>query len=189
MQFSEYNAGPYIIKFNATSGYNENSADSLSCYDAVYGEDSKYRPDTRYEIFIVSDEDILSRKILIKAGGGSTTIHKTSFVVEPDKIVICCADKIFCLSLPDLNLLWDTKADDATCFEVFNYESDYIIHGELQISRLNKNGDIVWQQSGAEIFTTISSAETDFTITDNYILATDWENRKYKFDFDGNIIE
>jgi len=44
-----------------------------------------------------------------------------------------------------------------------------------------------WQQSGADIFTTLEG-KNNFIITDNYILATDWENRKYKFKFDGRLI-
>jgi hypothetical protein len=188
MSVFECNAGHYSIKLIAEPAYNKETSDNLNYYDAVYGEASRYRSDSIHGITVVSNGDIL-KKILIQASGGSTTIHKTSFVIDPDRIAICCADKIFCLSIPDLLLLWETKADTATCFEVFKYKSDYIIHGELEITRLNKYGDIVWQQSGAEIFTTISGGEDDFIITDNYILATDWENRKYKFDFDGNIID
>ena len=30
--------------------------------------------------------------------------------------------------------------------------------------------------------------ENDFKITEDYIKATDWENRSYKFNFDGNPI-
>ena len=35
----------------------------------------------------------------------------------------------------------------------------------------------------------INMNENTWMNLDNYILATDWEDRKYKFDFDGNIIE
>lgn len=84
-------------------------------------------------------------------------------------------------------MLWKTKADQATCFEIFKHKDDYIVHGELEISRLDKNGNIVWQQGGRDIFTTLDGKD-DFAITDEYILATDWANRKYKFDFDGKII-
>ncbi|MBK6834669.1 MAG: hypothetical protein IPG89_10490 [Bacteroidetes bacterium] len=86
-----------------------------------------------------------------------------------------------------LRLQWQTKADTATCFGIFKLQDSYIVHGELEITRLDKHGKIVWQNSGADIFTTLDSENT-FQITDKYILATDWENRKYKFDFDGNNI-
>ena len=77
--------------------------------------------------------------------------------------------------------------DQGTCFEIYKYQDSYIIHGELEISRLDKDGKILWQRSGADIFTT-QDGKDDFRIMKNYILATDWENRKYKFDFNGNIL-
>jgi len=56
-------------------------------------------------------------------------------------------------------LQWKTKADVATCFEIFKYRSDYIVHGEMAISRLSADGDIIWQQSGADIFVSTKSNE------------------------------
>ena len=102
--------------------------------------------------------------------------------------MICCSDSVFCLTIPTLLLQWKTKADFATCFEIFKYKLDYIVHGEVEISRLSADGDLIWQQSGADIFVTPKSNEDDFVVTDDYILATDWDNRKYRFDFDGNVI-
>ncbi|WPU94643.1 hypothetical protein SNE25_03795 [Mucilaginibacter sabulilitoris] len=186
MIVSEVFAGAYTLKFNSLPAYDEGSVDN-HVYDAVYGKDSEYRFTAVYEISVFLTNDLLKR-VLIRAKGGGTAIHKTSLVIEEDLIVICCSDTVFCLSLPELTLLWNTKADLATCFEVFKYQSDYIVHGELEISRLSRNGEIIWQQSGADIFVSTKSNEDNFAITDNYILATDWDNRKYKFDFDGNII-
>jgi len=57
----------------------------------------------------------------------------------------------------------------------------------MEITKLDKAGKIIWQNSGADIFTTLDGKDT-FTITDKYILVTDWENRKYKFDFDGKSV-
>ncbi|MDR2840404.1 MAG: hypothetical protein LBV75_03945, partial [Paludibacter sp.] len=45
----------------------------------------------------------------------------------------------------------------------------------------------IWQQGGRDIFTTIDG-QNCFALKDNYIVATDWENNKYKFDYDGHII-
>jgi len=89
------------------------------------------------------------------------------------------------LSIPELTLLWRTHADQGTCFEIYKYQGSYIVHGEFEISRLHKNGKIIWQQSGADIFTTIEGRK-DFELTDKYIIATDFENRVCKFDYDGN---
>jgi outer membrane protein assembly factor BamB len=183
MSVTSVDIGRYTVKFDGNPIYKEGSADNPHSYDAIYCDDNDAFS-TQHDIAIFLSGELLKR-VLIGSSWGSTTIHKTSYVFEPDRVVICCSDTVFCLSIPDLSLLWKTKADDATCFEIFKYKSDYIIHGELQISRLSHNGELVWQQSGADIFTTIDS-NGDFLITDNYILATDWEKRIYKFDFDGN---
>ena len=102
---------------------------------------------------------------------------------------ICCSSQIFNLSIPNLNLNWQTKADGATCFEIFELNQDFIIHGELEISRISKEGRIIWQRCGADIFTTIEGKEENFKLTDKFIFATDWGNRNYQFDFEGNGIE
>ena len=166
-------------------GYSE--ADSEEKYDLIHLENSEYSF-TTIAVIKVHLAEKLFKSALIGAVGGGTGVFENSFVAELDRIAICCSDSIFCLSIPDLSLIWKAKADEATCFEIFKYKSDYIVHGELEITRLGNNGQIIWQQSGADIFTTPDSNGDTFLITENYILATDWNNTKYKFDFDGNII-
>ena len=46
----------------------------------------------------------------------------------------------------------------------------------------------MWQRFGEDIFTTVDGKQDDFTITDQCIIATDWNNKKYKFDFNGNAV-
>ena len=128
------------------------------------------------------------KSAIIGSIGGGTGIHKSSQIIEEDRILVCCSDSIFCISIPDLDLKWKTKADQATCFELFKKDNNYIVHGEMEISKLDSSGKIIWQKSGADIFTTEKGID-DFEITESYIRATDWENRVYKFDFNGKEIE
>ena len=92
------------------------------------------------------------------------------------------------MTIPDLDLEWKTISDTATCFGIHYLDKDYVVHGELEITRLDKDGKIVWQKSGRDIWTT-AEAFDDFAVYDNYILATDWGYNRYKFDFDGNLLE
>jgi hypothetical protein len=178
--------GDYIVEvFKAD--YPVISANS-NPYDLVYLEDTGHIWPTIIGLKIYDDTGSLFKSAIIGAHGGGSGIHETSHILKSDRIVICCSDTVFCLSIPDLYLLWKTKCDMATCFGIFNYKEDYIIHGEVEITRLSNNGKIIWQQSGADIFTTLNSGKEDFLITDDHILATDWDSRKYKFDFDGNPI-
>jgi hypothetical protein len=183
---AHYTTGRYRIDVYADETFTAGSADNVNQYDFVYFDESEYHFSSVFGIKTFQD-DMLIKSAVIGSSGGRTGIHDTSTIIENDRILVCCSDTIFCLSIPDLTLLWRTKADQGTCFEILKYQDSYIIHGELEISRLDKDGKIFWQQSGADIFTTIDG-KNSFVITDNYILATDWKNRKYKFDFNGRSI-
>lgn len=82
---------------------------------------------------------------------------------------------------------WQVIADSATCFEIFSIQGGYIVHGELQITKLDKNGIIIWQTSGADIFVTLEGNER-FEVTESCIIATDWNNDVDKIGFDGKVI-
>jgi hypothetical protein len=180
-------SGNYTIELIRDENYSEKSNDNLISYDKIHFEESDYVLPTKIGLKTYENDEIISSAIIGSVGGG-TGIHKNSQIIENDRIIVCCSDSVFCLSIPDLNLIWKTEADQASCFEIYKFKESYIIHGEMEISRLNFNGEIMWQKSGADIFTTEKGTD-DFEITDSYIKATDWENRTYKFDFNGILIE
>ena len=174
----------YKIEIYSDETYENGSADNINNYDFEYLEvEDKYNS-TFVGVKIYENEE-LKRSTIIGSEGGNTGINENSKIIEQNRILICCADKIFCLSFPELNLVWKTKSDEMSCFEIFKKDDYYIVHGELEITKLNYNGKILWQKSGADIFTTVSG-KNDFELTEKYIIATDWENRIYKFDYDGN---
>ncbi len=175
--------GQYQIEIYHDETFKKSSTDNLHKYDYVYFDESEYLLPTMFGIKLFKNTQ-LSKSAIVGSTGGGTTNHRNSIIFEQERFLLCCSDTIFCLSIPDLTLLWQTQADQACCFEIFKYQDDYIVHGELEISRLDKNGNILWQQSGADIFTTLSG-EQDFEITEDFIIATDFENRIYKFDYQG----
>jgi outer membrane protein assembly factor BamB len=163
--------------------FKQNSVDNLHKYDYIYFEESEYSSSTVFGINVYINEKLL-KSAVIGADYGATAIGENSIIFETDRILICCSDKIFCLSIPDLELLWQTKADEITCFEIFKYKNSYIVHGELEISRLDNKGKIIWRKSGADIFVT-PTIKNQLQLTENYILASDWDNKVYKFGYDG----
>jgi len=183
---THFTTDKYRIDIYDDQTFTEGSADNVNVYDFVYFDKSDYQFPSVYGIKVFQG-DTLVKSAVIGSNGGGTAIHDTSTIIENDRLLVCCSNTIFCLSIPDLTLLWRTQADQATCFEIYKYKDSYIIHGELEITRLDKDGKILWQQSGADIFTTLDGKDS-FAVTDNYILATDWGNRKYKFDFNGKLI-
>lgn len=182
-----YTIGNYQIEIFSDLTYKVGSADNANQYDYAYFEKSDDQYASIFGIKVFKDNTPL-KSAVIGAVGGETEIHKTSIIIESDRFLVCCSDTIFCLSISELSLLWRTQADDVTCFEIYKYQNDYIVHGEIYISRLDHNGEILWQQSGADIFMTIDG-DDDLVITDNYILATDWDYKKYKFDFNGHSVK
>ena len=179
-----YSCGNYQIEVIEDSLYALNSVDNVRQYDEIYLDEDSY---TVFGIRVLRD-NLKVKSAIIGSNQGATTLHDTAMVIEDDRLVICCSDSIFSLSIPSLSLLWRTRADFSTCFEIFQHKDCYIIHGELTISMIDRNGHILWQHGGRDIFTTVDGRD-DFTITNDYILATDWNNEKYKFDFNGNIIK
>ncbi len=183
----QYTIGKYRIEIFKEENINVSSTDNVNQYDLDYIDKSNYQPSTVIGIKLYDNDKQLTSAVIGTTGSG-TGIEGNSIIIEYDRILICCSDSIFCLSIPYLALLWRRQADEATCFEIFKYQDSYIVHGELNISRFNKNGEVLWQQSGADIFTTLDGKD-DFKLTENYILATDWRNGRYKFDYDGNVVE
>lgn len=173
----------YQIEIYLEESYAKDSSDNLNKYDYSYFDEFDYN--STFIGIKVFENERLKATTIIGSDGGNTGINTNSKIIEENRVLICCGNKIFCLSIPELKLLWKTKADQMTCFEIYKKEDFYIVHGELEISKLDEYGTILWQKSGADIFTTISG-ENDFELNEKYIVAKDWENRIYKFDYDGN---
>ncbi len=176
--------GQYQIDIYRDETFTKGSANNLHTYEIEHFDESEYIFPTMFGIKAFKDNNLLSSAIVGSIGGG-TGIDKTSVLYEDTRLIICCSDSIFCLSIPNLTLLWRTQADQACCFEIYRYQDSYIVHGEFEISRLDKNGRVIWQRSGSDIFTTVSGKD-DFKLKETFIIATDFVDRIYKFDYDGN---
>jgi outer membrane protein assembly factor BamB len=167
--------------------YTFKSADNNHTYLKHYfSEDEHQYNISKHGIKIYKNEKEINSCIVL-ASGGTTGIYENSLIVDNGKIVICCCDTIFCFSLPDLELIWKTRADTATCLEIFKFENDYLVHGECEITRIDQEGKIIWQFGGMDIFITFKGYN-DLIILNDCLLLTDWNYAEYKIDFDGNLI-
>ncbi len=181
-----FEIGEYKVQIINESDHSPGSKDNNSNYEKDYTTESDYNLPTKFGIHIL-EKGIEINNAIIGAEGGASALHETSQLIENNRIMICCGDTIFCLDLPSLNLNWRTKADEATTLEIFKIENGYIIHGELEITRIDENGKIIWQKGGSDIFMTVDGND-DFEVKDNHIKATDWGRRVYKWNFDGTEI-
>ncbi|MDI9868927.1 hypothetical protein [Flectobacillus roseus] len=177
-----------IIKFYDETYYTFGSSDNNKTYDKFFiSGDNNSRMTSQIGIELFEDEKLKS-SCLIGATGGRTVIHENSTIISYGGLILCCSNTVFKLTIPDLNLEWKTISDPATCFGIHYLNKDYVVHGELEITRLDKDGKIVWQKSSSDIWTTAEGID-DFSVYDGYILATDWDYFRYKFDYEGNLLD
>jgi len=174
------------LEIVSETDYQKGSADQKSAYDEVYDNERGYQFASQFGIRLYQD-DSLVKSALIRSTGGSSVMNENAVVLREDSLTLCCGSSLFNLSIPDLTLNWLTRADWATCFQVFSHEDDFIVHGELFISRVSKDGHLIWQNSGEDIFVNLDGLN-EFWIDDSGIGARDWNGRIYKFDFDGNEV-
>jgi hypothetical protein len=151
-----------------------------------FGNGGTEYPTSKHGIKLYQDNQIIDSCIVI-GSGGVTGVHQNSSLLDNDQILLCCCDIIFCLELPDLAVKWKTQADQATCFQIFLHCDHYISHGELQATKLDKDGNKKWEFGGADIFVSNDDKEA-FKIEDYGIILTDFMYTKYKIDFDGKLI-
>lgn len=167
--------------------YKAGTSDNNFSYSKHYfGDGATEYPTSMHGIKIYQDGQIIDSCIVI-GSGGATGVHQNSSLIDIDQLLLCCCNTIFCLTLPDLNLKWKTQADQATCFQIFQQDDDYIIHGELQVTKLDKDGNKKWEFGGADIFVNIDNEE-EFKLETDGILLTDFAKTKYKIDFDGKLL-
>ena len=162
--------------------YDPDSTDNSKNYDHFYGDkvnkDDAYL--TKYGIEL-SKYGAIHYSALIVSSGGATDFSDTSFLIDEDALLICCGKSVFCLSLPELTLLWRVQGDPATCFEILKFKNNYIIHGELEISSLDRNGKLNWTFAGSDIFTT-PTGKDGFKIKENIVFATNWDHITFQLD-------
>ena len=167
--------------------YTFGSSDNTFNYSKHYfGDGGTEYPTSKHGIRINKDDQIIDSCIIISSGG-ATGIYPNSSLLDNDQLLLCCCDTIFCLTLPELDLKWKTQADLATCFQIFQQQDDYIIHGELQVTKLDREGNQKWKFGGADIFVSIDNDE-EFKLEPGGILLTDFAKTKYKIDFDGKLL-
>ena len=133
-----------------------------------------------------AEEEI--ENVVLTAGGSVSSLWEKSALLDGDRLLVACGNEVFCILLPILELLWHTQVDMATCFEIVPYQDDYITHGEVEISRLNKQGEILWQFSGKDIFVSPTERTPSFTLTSKGIELIDFNYESYLIDYQGKII-
>lgn len=104
------------------------------------------------------------RSLMLLGTGGTTCIHQKC----DNNLYICVGDSIYKIFIPELLVDWKVQVDEATAFQITKMRDDLIVHGELSISCLNQDGEIIWQNYVSDIFVT-EPGDNEFRIVNNKI--------------------
>ena len=168
-----------------------NSVENLRQYNNVYCYTNDYEdqflPTSKHAIIISEFGEQVASAIICDIGGG-TGIYENAFIIDNDKIWIRICNKIYCLEIPSLDLIWNKEFDTFTNLSIYQHENDILIHGELEIFRITKEGDLIWSFGGRDIWIN-TQGKAEFSIENNVIRLFDFESNEYVIDFNGNQIE
>jgi len=185
-----FNFGALVVELSNDPTYRIDSADNNFTYDFAYGDkETEVYLGSNHGIKILSPGRLIKSAIVCGVAGG-TAIHSHSAVIADGNIFICCANKVFSLSLPDLKLNWLMEVDMAKCFGIYKADEGLFTHGELTVTRINVNGEIIWQTGLRDIIVNIEENKTqnEFVMHDTYISLMDFNSNTYQLGFDGVFI-
>lgn len=156
--------------------YSDDIAHIQQRYQTSLLLDESYHPTTAHGVKY-GDPDVLY-SCLVLAPGGASGVHSASSILHDSKCILAVSSYLVCLQLPDLNLLWHVQVDPASCFGVYHVSAhdSYITHGELEITRVSYNGEILWSSSGKDIFS------NGFTLHDEVVKVIDFNGETYQIE-------
>ena len=70
----------------------------------------------------------------------------------------------------------------------FAYEKEFILYGEVEIYRVDKNLNVLWEFSGKDVYVKKSGGEPAFQMKDDRICLYDFSDNYYEIDYEGNIL-
>lgn len=169
------------------STFSLNSNDNLNVFRNIYfGEDAEKYPSSKHGIRLIENDKEINNCLIIGSGGG-TSINENSSILDSHNLLVCCSDSVFSISVLHLELNWVRKLDMATCFKIFRIKNDFVVHGELEITRIDRLGNIIWQFGGADIFVSLDE-EDSFQLNENHIVLKDFIGTTYNLNFNGESI-
>ncbi len=174
--------GRYAIEMTDDPCYSFGSMDNTHTYAHVYLFGREYAPSSKHGLACSSGGEARGTAIVAASGGG-TVVHEHSCVLLDDRCIVAVGDRAVALGVPALVLLWETKADSATCFglHVTADQQHLVVHGELEISKLSVNGQKVWGFTGRDVFT------GECSLADGTVVATDFSGKRYTIDLQRGV--
>lgn len=118
--------------------------------------------------------------------GGKAELTQHSFKLEEDQLWICVGDKMYGLDIPTLEVNWFSNIDFGTIHSINFFGGDLIIHGNMGLVRISKDGKVKWKFSeGNGVFI---PGEGRLKIFEKHIEVIDGNDQKYMVTEDGKAL-
>jgi hypothetical protein len=145
------------------------------------------------EIRIFKESNEINSGLITGINGGTWLSKATekengqSVKFKNGNLILSLGFNLVSIQIPTLEINWNIKPDPAEIFEFYNLENDILLRGELQIHRIDLNGNIKWSYGGRDIWVNIEG-KPEVTILENEIRLIDFGHDEYIIDFKGNTI-
>ena len=109
-------------------------------------------------------------------------------VLDGSNLTVLMDEEIVQIDLQSMQIAKLQIVSDTTLFSIYPIDEGYIIHGEMEILRLDSNYMRIWDFWGSDIFVTQDRTHEAFKMENNQILLEDWNGVRYALDMDGKLI-
>jgi len=103
-------------------------------------------------------------------------------------LIFSLGDTFLSLNLKSNQFNWLLQPDLTEVFEFYDLQDDFIVRGETEVHRIDRNGNKLWSFGGQDIWVNLEG-ENEVIILEDKILLTDFNSSKYFIDFDGKQLE
>ena len=109
-------------------------------------------------------------------------------VLNNEKLIIAKFNTIYEINLLRSEARYKQFTDLAGAIGLYKLDDGYIIHGEMEILKLDFELNIIWQFCGADIFVS-PQGEKSFKLLEDKVELVDFENNRYTINLNGELIK
>lgn len=130
-------------------------------------------------------KELLASTILCE-NGGRTTISHDLCSITGEHLVVLIGDKRYSLKLPNLAINWFEQGLLGAYFSIHHFKDDFLLFGEVGLSRMDANGRVIWKfKGGSGVFT---PGKDRLKIMGDTIELIDGNDVRYLINEDGEAI-
>lgn len=179
------------VEISYSKIYSENKNNET---EKVIELQNEYKTNSVFVSIRKKNSEVL-KNVEINGIDGSFYLHKStgndnsqSVKLNDNNLIMSLGFTILSLNLDETELDWILRPDIAEIFEFYDLEEDILLRGELQIHRIDKNGNIKWSYSGRDIWVNLEG-KSEVNIEENKIRLLDFESNEYLINFNGELLD